>query len=117
MKEKYNTICVDFDKTLCSDDKFGEPNKRIVDIVKDQHNKERYIVIFTSRKKKYFYDIMDWCIINDIPFDDIICNKPEAVIYIDDRACHRDRIFMTSHIEHEIKALKEKRRLDGEVVK
>lgn len=108
---KANTICVDFDWTLCSNDKFGKPNKDVVELIKELC-KERYeIIIYTSRsewreetlrdvflgnafKNKNGYNM--WCnksiegwlkkhkltqYIKDVEY-----GKPEAVAYLDDRA-------------------------------
>jgi hypothetical protein len=106
MVKKSETICVDFDKTLCLDDKFGKPNTKIVNVLKHFWEKGFYIVLYSSRKKKDRVAILAWLLYNCPYIDDVVLGKPEAVVYIDDRAVHRDRLFMTSHIEMESRRLK-----------
>ena len=100
---KANTVCVDFDWTLCSNDEFGKPNKEIVELIKELY-KERYeIVIYTSRdanvwetisfghrvrKNDAESSIEKWLKKHKLNeyISNINYNKPEAVAYIDDRA-------------------------------
>jgi len=103
---------VDFDWTLCSNDSFGKPNKEMVELVKELF-KERYeIVIYTSRpndgefswESKKFGGHIDvirgptsiekWLKKHklDSYIKHIYYDKPEAVMYVDDRAFRYDSV-------------------------
>lgn len=98
---KANTVCIDFDWTLCSNDKFGKPNPKMVELIKKLYAERYEILIYTSRKDRkleqnngvvvsYIRDnsISNWLKKYDLIkyICDVIYYKPEAVLYIDDRA-------------------------------
>lgn len=83
---KENTVCVDFDWTLCSNDSFGEPNNDVVELVKKLWAQRYEICIYTSRQSSA--EIKQWLREKklDMYIGYIFVGKPEAVVYIDDRA-------------------------------
>lgn len=85
---KANTVCVDFDWTLCSDDQFGEPNESIVNKIGELYMKRYSIIIYTSRSKTHKMRMYSWLFKHHLfdQIDEIVFDKPEAVAYIDDRA-------------------------------
>jgi len=102
--KKYETICVDFDKTLCVNDQFGLPNHKISNLIRELNLGGYFIIVYTSRKQSY--RIQNWLENYDIPYDLIVCNKPEAVAYIDDRALPPQTLFLKSIILSMSKKLK-----------
>jgi len=86
MPKKYETVCFDFDKTICKDDKFGEPNKRIIKLMEDLYCRGFFIIVYTSRRQCDEHKIERWLLENKASYDLIKRGKPEAVAYIDDRA-------------------------------
>ena len=105
--DKWKTISVDFDKTLCSDDRFGRPNTKVVDFIKEMHAERFDIIIHTSREHdgKRNYDshaylgsfvknmigpssIESWLKKHRLSqyITTIYYDKPEALVYLDDRA-------------------------------
>lgn len=81
-------ICVDFDNTLCSDDKFGEPNKKVVNFLKKRKKEGAIIYINTSRTALHHQEIVKWLKKHKLfgLFYNIYYKKPEADIYLDDKA-------------------------------
>jgi hypothetical protein len=96
---KAETICVDFDKTLCVDDQFGDVNKKIRGIIEYYWKRGFKIILYTSRQKCDEKKIVAWCVYHCPFIDEIKFNKPEAVVYIDDRALHPSAIFMKEYIQ------------------
>lgn len=94
------TIGIDFDGTICQKQRYGdgtitaEPNQQASDTINELKKEGYKIVIFTTRLNPKFggdiewkkQQIINWCNKYDILFDEITNNKPEAMIYIDDRA-------------------------------
>lgn len=87
-----NTICVDFDKTIANNSDHPDYNilgptdgaKNAMDTLRIAG---KFIIIYSSRKRKYFWDVMDWLIKYQIPFDCLdMESKPLAEQYIDDKA-------------------------------
>jgi len=81
-------ICVDFDNTLCSDDKFGKPNKRVIEYLKREKRFGAQLYINTSRTNLHHQEIIDWLKKYKLfsMFFNIYYKKPEADIYLDDKA-------------------------------
>lgn len=94
------TIAIDFDGTLCKKQSYGNgyiyemSNEKASDITSKLHEDGYKIVIYTTRLNPSFggdiewkkQQIITWCDQHGIYFDEITCEKPEAVAYIDDRA-------------------------------
>lgn len=100
MSTSQKTIAIDFDGTICVKQSYGDgtiheiPKDGASHIINKLKNEGYQVVIFTTRLNPKFggdlawkkEQIENWCKKYDIPFDDITNNKPEAFIYIDDRA-------------------------------
>lgn len=93
------TICFDFDGVIASYngwegfDVLGEPNKKIIEVMKKLKLMGYYLVIFTTRPATQI--LCDWLKKYNVPYDDINRNRRSPVmtsckpIYhaiIDDRA-------------------------------
>ncbi len=88
MNKKSETVCIDFDWTLCSTDEFDEPNSDVVSFIKLLKDKGYRIIVYTSRKNSELSTIREWLVkydLSDLIFF-IIGGKPEAVVYLDDRS-------------------------------
>ena len=123
---KANTVCIDFDWTLCSNDKFGKPDEDMVELLKALCENRYEVIIYTSRKEWRTKKLMDqlfgdsynnesrdgewkedriekWLKKYELDkyITDIVYGKPEAVVYIDDRALtfkgKRPRNFMSRY--------------------
>lgn len=85
---KANTVCIDFDWTLCSDDNFGKPNDDMVALINKLFVERYSLTIYTSRKEQDRLKLYNWLAKYNLfeKIDYIVFGKPEAVAYIDDRA-------------------------------
>lgn len=86
------TICFDLDGTLATatwpSPQIGEPIQKAVDAAIEYRSKGFELVIFTSRPRSHFENIVAWLQdhgLDDV-FYDIITDKPRAAMYVDDRA-------------------------------
>jgi 7-cyano-7-deazaguanine synthase in queuosine biosynthesis len=83
------TIAVDFDGTLCRDNRDdlpGEPRRAMVAMVKQWHARGWDIVVHSSRPVAHNAIVMDWLDFHDVPYSDCCCGaKPPADIYVDDK--------------------------------
>jgi hypothetical protein len=90
----YEWVCIDFDGTIAErvwpDRGMGEPIPDGVAALK--HYKERgfFIGIYTARSWNDHAEIMGWLQRHGLAdcVDTIVCGKPVAGLYIDDRAWH-----------------------------
>lgn len=104
------TIAVDFDYTLCHSNypECGEPNQRVVDLVKELKSQGVTLILWTCREGIPLGRAIIWCKEQGLTFDHINSNSPSrnaiyggdcrkvgADIYIDDRA------FPPSYFEKE----------------
>ena len=89
---KARTVCIDFDWTLCTNDTFGKPNNHLVKLIKNLKKENYRVLIYTSRGFWKSIKIIKWLkFYNIIQYvDKIKIHKPEAVMYIDDRAFRYD---------------------------
>lgn len=85
-------IAVDFDGTLCIDNK---PNRRLIQFIRIAKHDQCSIILWTCREGKSLDAAVRWCKDNGVPIDAVNENIPEigktsrkvvADIYIDDRA-------------------------------
>jgi hypothetical protein len=99
-RQNNQTICADFDETLCRHQEYGEfgllhekPMAGAKEAM-EQLKKEGYrIVVLTVRLNPSFggdlrwkkWVIQHWLQKFEIPFDEITNNKPKAVAYIDNK--------------------------------
>ena len=70
----------DFDGTLCKDKfpEIGEPNKVIIDFVKEQKLLGNKFILWTCRTKDMLNAAVDWCKEQGIEFDAVNENLPET---------------------------------------
>jgi hypothetical protein len=91
-------LCVDLDGTLAEPlwtaqnptNRIGDPIKLNVVKAREAHRKGWKIVIHTSRPWTDYESIEFWCKMNGVPARRIICGKPLAAVYVDDRARHAE---------------------------
>lgn len=87
-----HTILFDLDGTLATgtwpSPKIGQPIPRGIALAREMRSKGYECIIFTSRPLSHHEAIAEWVHDNglDDVFYDIICNKPRALAYVDDRA-------------------------------
>jgi capsule biosynthesis phosphatase len=104
------TLVVDIDGTLCGPPVNGdysscEPFCDVVDKLRQHHRMGHYIILFTARNMRTFSGniglinkftapvLLHWLIQHDVPYDEIIFNKPwgaGGVEYLDDRCLSVD---------------------------
>jgi hypothetical protein len=91
-------LCVDLDGTLAEPlwtaqnptNRIGDPIKLNVVKAREAHRKGWKIVIHTSRPWTDYESIEFWCKKHGVPARRIICGKPLAAVYIDDKARHSE---------------------------
>ena len=97
---KQKTIGIDFDGTLCKKQSYGNgkihevPNEGAYEVMESLRKEGYQLTIFTVRlnpKKEGGIapkkaEIERWLKLHNIPYDEVTNNKPEAVVYVDDRA-------------------------------
>lgn len=94
-------IAVDFDGTLCTNKwpDIGEPNRELIDYLKDQQKQGVKLILWTCRSNERLAKAVDWCCDRDLWFDAVNENLPEIISlfgsdtrkiyadeYIDDKA-------------------------------
>lgn len=90
------TIAVDFDDTLTiSLWSPTNPTHEIGPTLESNLAKAKklvedgyYLIIYTARGWEDEEAIAQWCKDNDLPVLRVVCGKPIAISYIDDRGCH-----------------------------
>lgn len=91
-----NTICIDFDETICENSGHPEykilmPKKGAIEALQALNLAGKIIIIYTSRGRKHFWEVMNWLEHFEIPFDCLdMEHKPLAQLYIDDKAIRFD---------------------------
>jgi hypothetical protein len=89
-------VTVDYDHTitnLCGackpdGDKLAKPQPDVVESISELSDRFKIVLLTGRRAIEQKYEIADNLKKWDIPFDDIILNKPQACFMIDDRAIH-----------------------------
>lgn len=85
-------VCIDFDGVLSVDvwprPEIGAAIPEGVALAVHYFKQGYEVVIYTARPKSHAPAIWSWCLDNDLNgvIYDVICGKPAAGIYIDDRA-------------------------------
>jgi hydroxymethylpyrimidine pyrophosphatase-like HAD family hydrolase len=101
----FKIIAVDFDGTLCEDKwpEIGEPNKELIEYLKEEQRNRGQIILWTCRVGRYLDEAIEWCKQQGLTFNAINDNLPEVVSwngginprkifadeYIDDKMCGR----------------------------
>ena len=108
---KANTICVDFDKTLCVDDQFGEVNFKVAQFIKSLWHDRYNIILHTARSDSDYWKINYWLKENKLyKYISDIAAKPEGVIYLDDRAYPLEWLEKSRDVQQNIDYVKERSR-------
>ena len=85
-------VLVDFDGVLATDTwpnrSLGRPIKLGIELLKHYFYGGYEVVIYTARPSSHKESIWDWLVVNDIHdlVYDVVTDKPQAWLYIDDRA-------------------------------
>lgn len=84
-------ICIDFDKTIAKNGphpeyEILEPIDGAWEALNDFYHDGWEIIIYTARPDTEYDKIADWLEKYDFYYDRLICGKPFAKYYIDDRA-------------------------------
>lgn len=95
-----HTICFPFDDAIDSYQKYGMalPNRKMIEKIILWKSRGAYIIIFTARRmrthkgdvQKAILDVggitEHWLKKHNVPYDELIFGKPDADVYIDDKA-------------------------------
>jgi len=97
MEDRPLVVAVDFDGTLVENNfpEIGEPNKEVMQYVRDKKEEGAIIILWTTRQNDFLQEALDFCEQYDIPIDYANRNAPGigfetsnkifADIYVDDR--------------------------------
>lgn len=100
MEQKFQSIAVDFDGTLCFSNwpELGEPNIPLIGFLKEWKQMGNKLILWTCRAGEPLSQAIAWCAEHDLEFDAVNDNLPEIVelygnnsrkitcdYYIDDR--------------------------------
>lgn len=87
---EFRTVVIDLDGVLAEnvwpDRGIGQPIQRGVEMLRYYASRGFYIVVWTARGSKDSRKIWAWFTDLQLPVDKLVCGKPSAAIYIDDRA-------------------------------
>jgi hypothetical protein len=76
---------VDFDGIICDEDTW-ELIPRSKSMMQKLREEGWHITIWTANNVERYNEILGFLIAHEIPYDEILLDKPRATIYIDDRA-------------------------------
>ncbi len=90
-----NTVCIDIDGTICSQEKSENYSKAIplegaLDTLKKIKKRGYNIVLFTARHFNHWETTKEWLKKYNVVYDQIVFGKPTSKYYIDDRAIKFD---------------------------
>lgn len=85
-------LAIDFDGVLCSENvrpgrRMGDPIEGAIEAMQALKVKGYTLIIHTVRGERPKH-VVDWLVYWGIPFDDVTRIKPDADLFIDDRAVH-----------------------------
>lgn len=92
------TIAVDYDETIAHG---GFPKPEIVDKLKALQAQGDKLMLWTARTGKDRQDAIDKCKQAGLTFDGVLDSKPEADLFVDDKAMTADDILDTGGAENE----------------
>lgn len=84
------TIAVDYDGTIAHN---GYPKPEVVDKLKALQQEGHKVMLWTARTGKDRQDAIDKCKQAGLTFDGVLDNKPDADVFIDDKAVSADGII------------------------
>lgn len=86
------TIAVDYDNTIAHK---GYPRKDMVDKLKAMQEQGHKILLWTARTGKDRQDAIDLCADAGLTFDGVLDHKPDADVFVDDKATTAEGILKT----------------------
>ena len=86
------TIAVDYDETIAHK---GYPRKDMVDKLKALQEQGHKVMLWTARTGKDRQDAIDLCADAGLTFDGVLDHKPDADLFVDDKAATADDILKT----------------------
>lgn len=92
-------VCFDLDGVVCWAEypEFGKVRKDVLRLMK--YLREDYdVVVWTSREEPEREQVARFLQENNIPCDELIMGKPQALIYVDDRAINVDQLNVVRRI-------------------
>lgn len=77
----HEIYAVDFDGTLCENKypEIGEPNKKLIEYLKQKQDKGVKLILWTCRVEERLYEAIDWSKKHGLIFDFINENDPSAI--------------------------------------
>ena len=90
--EDSQTIAVDYDNTIANK---GYPRKDMVDKLKALQSQGHKVMLWTARTGKDRQDAIDRCADAGLTFDGILDHKPDADVFVDDKATTAEGILKT----------------------
>lgn len=89
------TIAVDYDNTIAHG---GYPRKDMVDKLKALQSKGHKVMLWTARTGKDRQDAIDRCADAGLTFDGVLDHKPDADVFVDDKATTAEGILETGEV-------------------
>lgn len=86
------TIAVDYDETIAHN---GYPRQDVVDRLKAMQEQGHKILLWTARTGQDRQDAIDRCADAGLTFDGILDHKPDADVFVDDKAATAEGILKT----------------------
>lgn len=87
-------VAIDFDGILARpiwpEQGLGRPIPRGIELARHFHEEDVVVIVYTARPWRDHPVIHRWLREHEVPFDQIVCEKPQAALYIDDRAFRPD---------------------------
>lgn len=90
--DESQTIAVDYDETIAHN---GYPRQDMVDKLKAMQEQGHKIMLWTARTGKDRQDAIDRCADAGLTFDGVLDHKPDADIFVDDKATTAEGILET----------------------
>lgn len=96
-------VCIDLDGTITefakSLDYIGKLKIGAAGYLRTLKKNNFKIIINTSRPISQQYKIMDYLVEHDVPYDEVVCGKPLAQFYIDDRSIEFKESWAKVHLK------------------
>lgn len=92
------TVAVDYDETIAHN---GYPRQDVVDKLKSLQEQGHKIMLWTAREGQDRQDAIDRCADAGLTFDGILDHKPEADLFVDDKATTAEGILDTGGTDNE----------------
>ena len=91
-KMKSLTIVIDIDGTICNEERtfekiFAKPLFGVIEIINSLYESGNIIILYTARSWQEYRATKEWLKLYDVKYHELICGKPFADVFIDDRSC------------------------------